>query len=78
MPRPPASFEDLALQRALGSRVRNLRLGHGWTQEDLVDRTGMDRSYLAEVEAGKANPSLRILARLAHGLQVEIKDLFAG
>jgi transcriptional regulator with XRE-family HTH domain len=72
----PPSFEDLALQRELGNRVRLLRHERGWTQEALVDRSGLDRSYLSMIEAGTTNPSLRTLSRLATGLQVNIEDLF--
>lgn len=76
--RSSASFEDLAVQRALGERVRRLRKERGWTQENLVERTGLDRSYLAEVEGGNTNPSLRTLSRLAQGLQIELRELFSA
>jgi transcriptional regulator with XRE-family HTH domain len=74
--RPPVSFEDRALQRALGERVRSLRTARGWTQEDLVETSGLDRSFIAQIEGGHRNPSLRTIAKLAKGLQVEIADLF--
>jgi transcriptional regulator with XRE-family HTH domain len=74
--RPTPSFEDLAIQRALGDRVRALRTAKGWTQEDLVETSGLDRSFIAQIESGRRNPSLRTIARLARGLRVEIADLF--
>ena len=74
--RPPASFEDIAIQRALGVRLKQLRQDRNWTQEDLVDRCGMDRSFLAEIESGKANPTLRTLGRLARAFQIDLADLF--
>ena len=63
------------LLRALGTRVRQLREGKGWTQEGLADRAGLDRSYLAGIEAGLRNPSIRALGRIAKGLGVSVSDV---
>ena len=57
-------------------RVRQLRDGQGWTQEQLAERAEIQRTYLAEIEAGKRNPSVRFLDKLATALQVRIADLF--
>lgn len=74
--RPPASFEDLAVQRALGVRLKQLRHEREWTQEALVERCGLDRSFIAEIETGKANPTLRTLGRLARAFQTDLAELF--
>ena len=63
------------LLRALGARVRQLREGKGLTQEGLADRAGLDRSYIAGIEAGLRNPSIRALARIAKGLGVSVSDV---
>jgi transcriptional regulator with XRE-family HTH domain len=63
------------LLRALGARVRQLREGKGWTQESLADRAGLDRSYIAGIEAGLRNPSIKALARIAKGLGVSVSDV---
>lgn len=70
------TFEESAIQRAFGERVRALRTGRGWTQEQLVERSGLDRSFIAQIETGRRNPSLATIAKLASGLKVEIADLF--
>jgi transcriptional regulator with XRE-family HTH domain len=54
-----------------------LRTQRGWTQERLVEATGLDRSYIAQIEAGSRNPSLATLVKLATGLQVTLAELFA-
>ena len=66
------------LLRALGARVRQLREGKGWTQESLADRAGLDRSYIAGIEAGLRNPSIKALARIAKGLGVTVADVVAN
>lgn len=76
MPNPRKPFTENALQRAFGQRVREIRMEHGWTQEDLAESSGMDRSYIADVESGHRNLSLRSIGKLADGLQVEISALF--
>ena len=76
MPRPTPTFEESALLRALGARVRELRLAKGLTQEQLVERADLDRSYYADVERGRTNASILILARVAQGLGVSLAVLF--
>ncbi len=66
------------LLRALGGRVRQLREGKGWTQEGLADRAGLDRSYIAGIEAGLRNPSIKALARIAKGLGVPVAEVVAN
>jgi len=66
------------LLRALGGRVRQLREGKGWTQEGLADRAGLDRSYIAGIEAGLRNPSIKALARIAKGLGVAVAEAVAN
>lgn len=65
------------LLRALGGRVRRLREGKGWTQETLADRAGLDRSYIAGIEAGLRNPSVKAVARVAKGLGVSMSEVVA-
>jgi transcriptional regulator with XRE-family HTH domain len=66
------------LMRALGSRVRQLRHDEGWTQKVLADRAGPDRSYIAGIEAGLRNPSVKALRKVARGLGVSLSELVAN
>ena len=59
----------------LGRNVRNARLGKRMTQEALALDADMKRSYLSELEAGKRNPTVRALGRLANALEIEAADL---
>ena len=38
----------------------------------------MDRSYIAEIEAGKRNPSIGVIEKIADGLDVSLAQLFEG
>jgi transcriptional regulator with XRE-family HTH domain len=66
------------LVRGLGSRVRKLREHERWTQKVLADRAGLDRSYIAGIEAGLRNPSLKALHKVARGLGVSLSQLVAN
>jgi transcriptional regulator with XRE-family HTH domain len=59
----------------LGRRLRALRTLRGLTQEQLGERAGLSGKFLGQVERGVGNPSLQILVRLAHALEVELWEL---
>ena len=46
------------------------------TQQELADRTGIDRSDISKLENGSVNPSLRTLKRLADGLGMQLQINF--
>lgn len=56
----------------LGRRIRELRKEKGWTQFEMAERTGIDRSYLAEVETGKIEICLRNLELIAQAFELEL------
>ena len=51
----------------LGALLKRQRERHGWTQQQVIDRTGLDRSssYLSSIETGKTSPSIDELDTLA-------------
>ena len=61
---------------ALGRRVRSLRDAKGWSQERLAEQADLDRSYIAGIEVGARNPSVKALERLATALSVRLSELF--
>jgi transcriptional regulator with XRE-family HTH domain len=62
---------------AFGARVRELRTGHGWSQEDFAHRANLDRTYVSGIERGTRNPTLDIIQKLAKALDVPAADLLA-
>jgi len=65
------------MQLELAKAVRMHRSRLGITQEELAWRAGLHRTYLAGIEAGSRNPSLRSISRLASALDVPLSTLFA-
>jgi len=64
-----------SLQQKLGQKIKTLRNEAGLSQEKLGELTGLDRTYISDIERGKRNPSLKSLEKLAHALKVSISDL---
>ncbi len=56
----------------IGRRVREKRNEKGWTAKELAARSGVSQRFLADVEAGRANISLRKLGAIASALGVEL------
>lgn len=58
----------------LGNRVREMRLERGWTQVEMAEMFGLDRSYVSEIETGKKDPSLRVLKTIADGFKMSLSQ----
>jgi transcriptional regulator with XRE-family HTH domain len=59
-----------------GLKIRDLRKRKGLSQEKLAELAKIDYSYLNAIEAGKKNPSLKRIAKLARVLGVSLPELF--
>ncbi|WP_013334807.1 helix-turn-helix domain-containing protein [Gloeothece verrucosa] len=70
--KPIVSSIQIKFGRAIQQRRKELNL----TQENLAHRTGLDRTYIANIETGKINISLRNIEKLAKGLSISLSDLF--
>lgn len=62
----------------LGRRIRQLRKGRGWTQEELADHAAIDRSYVGGVERGERNLTFSMLCQLCHALDCDVASLTKG
>lgn len=62
----------------LGKEIVRIRKERDLSQDDLAVDCNMDRSYLAEIEEGKANPSLKVLYKIAVRLNTKLCDLFVN
>jgi transcriptional regulator with XRE-family HTH domain len=62
----------------IGARIRELRLAHSppLSQSALARLAGVDRSYVARIEAGRRrNVSLGVIRSLADALGVQVADI---
>lgn len=63
------------LVRTLGAAVRQLREAHAWSQEELAEHAGLNRSYVGEIERGSAIASIVTVGKLAAALGVPVSWL---
>lgn len=63
-------------EATVGANIRRLRKAKGLTQEGLAHEADMAMRYVAGVERGEENPSLRFLVKMAEVLGVSPGDLF--
>jgi transcriptional regulator with XRE-family HTH domain len=68
--------EDARGLAALGAAIRTLRDRAGLSGDELAERAEVDPPLLAEVEAGRRQPTWGDLRRIAHGLQTPLEKLF--
>lgn len=69
-------MNNRSIYRKLGKEIINLRKKQNLSQEALALDCYIDRSYLADIEQGKTNPSLKILCKIARKLKVKLSYLF--
>ena len=60
----------------IGLNIRKIRKQKNLTQIELAVAVGIDRSYLSEIENGRANPSISILYAIADVFEIDIIELF--
>lgn len=65
---PPDQAQLLALRIAFGERLREARRAAGLTQEELVERAGIDRAAYSEIERGQRDARLSTLLRIESAL----------
>lgn len=59
----------------LGKTIRRIREQRRLTQEGLATKAHVDVSYLAKIENGYVNTTIRYLIKISRGLGVKAKDL---
>nr|WP_203620114.1 helix-turn-helix transcriptional regulator [Streptomyces anulatus] len=65
----------LERRRRIAAQIRAARLHANLSQQDVIRRTGMDRSAYQDVEAGRTSPLLDNLLRISDAIGVPLSDL---
>lgn len=72
--KPKSSKEFDRVTAILATRIRELRLARGLSQEELADEAGCHRTYVGMLEREQANPSLWILSLISEALGVRLEE----
>ena len=70
-----SDIEARHLLAALGQRVRAIRMQRKMTRKDLARKSQVSERYLAQLEKGRGNTSIILLARVANALRTDLPDL---
>ena len=63
------SYEDI------GSRIRNVRLQRGLSQEQLAEAAGIGTAHISHIETGNSTPSLRAMVNIINALGCSADEL---
>lgn len=58
------------------NRIKELRKGKGYRQEDLAAALGVSRQTIIAIENNKYDPTLPLAMKLARYLQTTVEELF--
>lgn len=60
----------------LHNRLRELRAGKRWTQQELADRVDVSRQTIIAIEKGQYNPTAVLAIKLAAVFEQTFADVF--
>ena len=66
------------LAEDIGTRIRQLRLSHGWSQAELAQRMGVNKSVIGYYELGGRFPTCENLIKLGNVFAVSTDYLLKG
>ena len=69
-------YETLEPEYEIISSLIDARKSNNVTQKQLSEATGIAQSDISKIENGSANPTLKLLQRLAEGLNMSLKVEF--
>ena len=65
-----------SLQINVGIHIQKLRETKGISQQDLAAKCNFEKSNMSRLEAGRVNPTLSTLEKVANALDVTLAELF--
>jgi transcriptional regulator with XRE-family HTH domain len=67
---------DHSIQIIVGKQIQKLRESRGLSQQDLAAKCNFEKINMSRLEAGRVNPTLSTLEKVAKALDVSIAELF--
>lgn len=62
-------------KKNLGIAIRQLRVQHGLSQEELADKSGLHRTYIGSVERGERNIALDNMIKVSEALNCKVSEI---
>ncbi len=70
------AYEELQPEFEIMRAIIDARTASNLTQKELAERTGIAQTEISRIESGSRNPSIKLLQRLANGLNMNLKISF--
>lgn len=68
-------MSESSLQINVGKQIQKLRESKGISQQDLAAKCNFEKSNMSRLEAGRVNPTLSTLEKVANALEVKIAEI---
>ena len=72
-----SSMSENSLQIIVGKNIQKIRESKGFSQQELAAKCNFEKSNMSRLEAGRVNPTLSTLEKVAKALDVSLAELFA-
>jgi transcriptional regulator with XRE-family HTH domain len=66
------------IPRTFGVQLKTLREQEGFSQDDLAQLTGMDRTFISLMERGLRQPSLTTLSKISVALEMPLSKILSS
>ena len=60
----------------IGKKIRQIRLGKGFSQEELSEKIDISPRHMCTIENGNSFPSIETFVKIAEILDIDINDFF--
>ena len=75
-PSVATEYTDIQPEMNVIRAMIDARISQNLTQKELSERTGIAQTEISKLENGTRNPSVRLLQRLAEGMDMELSISF--
>lgn len=72
----PILLSVMNIKEKFGLKVKSLREEKGFSIEYLANISNVDRNYISDIEKGLRNPSITIIEKIVHALDVDLGEFF--
>ncbi len=69
-------MSENSLQIIVGKNIQKIRESKGISQQELAAKCNFEKSNMSRLEAGRVNPTLSTLEKVAKALDVSLTELF--
>ena len=67
----------MPIDEAVTTRIQQLLKERGWTANELIKRSGINQSTIAEIMAGRSKfPRISTIKKISHGFGMTLSEFF--